>query len=191
MNCRISIKFLFVLFFPCLLISCNQHHSSDAAPAPVPVPPPNDGNNSGNGNSDAPWALIRLEKHTNLVDISCIRSNVDILIIQEDGRFHLEECHGVRDGRLTVTQRNQIRLQAARILRSDLDRKICAEASPVVAETHLRMILDTGEEVSVYEELTADGLCSYGDRGAALALYHTFLGLLDFYDIKPPVPGPH
>lgn len=186
MNHRIF-KFLLVGFFvPFMVVSCGDGESSDN-PAPITAPDdPGNGNSDGDGSSDAPWAVVRFERHTSEPDPTCVRPDVDIMIIQEDGRFHLEECDGVKDGQLTRTQRINVRNQMAGVLRSDLNRKICAESSPL-AELYLHSTMDTGAQVKIYEELTAQGLCSYGDRSAALKLYRTVSKAFDYHDIEGPI----
>lgn len=186
---------LLTAFMSMSLTGCGDGDDSDN---PAPVADNGNGgagNGNGNGNGDddddpatIPWALIRFDREHD-EDPTCIRPNFDLMIIRENGQFHLEECDGTKDGRLTRGQLRQIRRLAAIWFASDRSRRICAESSPE-HELHVRMTLDNGADVNVYEELTAQGLCSNGDRRAALNLYRAVLRAFNFHDIPSPQPEP-
>lgn len=167
------------------LSGCADDDDDD--PITVVVPDPgNDGqgddddDDDGNGNNtDAPWAIIRYERDRD-DDQVCVLQTRDILIVQDNGRFVLETCQGVRTGRLSRSSLNQLRRDARRWIASDEDRKICAEASPQ-RESEVRMLLDTGEDQRVYEEDTEQGLCSYGNRASSLAIYQFLRRIWDRY----------
>ncbi|MFN8792531.1 MAG: hypothetical protein ACK5Y2_13835 [Bdellovibrionales bacterium] len=114
-------------------------------------------------------------------DQVCVLQTRDILVVQDNGRFVLETCQGVRTGRLSRSSLDRIRREARRWIASDEDRKLCAEASPE-RELQVRMLLDTGEDQLVYEEDTEQGLCTYGSRGASLAIYQFLRQIWNRYD---------
>lgn len=175
-------KKIFVVLMSTLAIACADDDDDNPVfpPGTVQPSPDDDDDNTGSG-IDAPWALIRFERHTDIVRTECERPDVDILIVQENGSYRLEECNGVKEGELTRRQLSRIKFAAGRVLRSDMDRQICAEVSPF-AETFLTITMDSGETRPAYMELTGSGLCSYGDRGSALALFRVIREIFNAYD---------
>ncbi len=153
--------------------------ADDDDPVTVITPnPPNENqnDNDNNGNditTNAPWAIISLYKDRDPNQV-CILDTQDRLIIQENGRYLVERCEGIRRGRITAARLNDLKRDVRRWLESDSDERICAELSPSL-ELELRMLLDNGREELIYEEKTAAGLCTYGSRLWALAIYQDII----------------